>query len=54
MDGINHLVWELVNEFEIALTDEGQLNFDKSSLYFNVKKKIYPKVTLDLTVNIEY
>ena len=27
-------------EFEIALTDEDELNFDKYSLYFNVKKKI--------------
>ena len=54
MDSINYFVWEFVIEFEIDLTDEGELNFDKSSLYFNVKKKIYPKVFLDLTVNIEY
>ena len=40
-------------EFEIALTDERELNFDKSFLTFNVKKKIYAKVTLNLTVNIE-
>ena len=54
MDSINYLVWELGNEFEIALTDGCELNFDKSSLYFNVKKKIYSKVTLNLKVNIEY
>ena len=53
MDSINCLVWELGIEFEKALTDGGELNFDKSSLHFNVKKKIYPKVTLNLTVNIE-
>ena len=52
MDSINYFVWELVIEFEIALTDVGELNFDKSFLHFNVKKKIYAKITL--TVNIEY
>ena len=51
-DSINYLVWELGIEFEIALTDVGELNFDKSFLHFNVKKKIYAKITL--TVNIEY
>ena len=50
---INYLVLELGDEFEIALTDGGQLNFDKFFLHFNVKKK-YPKATLNLTVNIEY
>ena len=50
----NYLVWELGIEFEIALTDVGELNFDKFSLNFNAKKKIYPKFTLDLTVNIEW
>ena len=54
MDSTNYLACELEIEFEAALTDGGELNFDKSFLYFNVKKKIYPKVTLDLTVNIEY
>ena len=54
VDTINYLVWKLGIEFEIALTDRGELNLDKSSLYFNVKKKIYPKVTLGLIVNIEY
>ena len=38
-------------EFEIAFTDGGELNFDKYFLNFDVKK-IFPKVTLDLTVNI--
>ena len=54
VDSTNYLACELEIEFETALTDGGELNFDKSFLYFNVKKKIYPKVTLDLTVNIEY
>ena len=52
-DNINYLVWESKVEFEIALTDGGELNFDKFPLHFNVKKKIYPKVTLNLTVNTE-
>ena len=51
-DSINYLVWELGIEVEIALTDVGELNFDKSFLHFNVKKKIHAKITL--TVNIEY
>ena len=51
-DSINDLVWELGNEFEIALTDVGGLNFDHSFLHFNVKKKLYAKITL--TVNIEH
>ena len=51
-DSINYLVWELGVEFEIALTDVGELNFDKYFLYFNVRKKLYAKITL--TVNIEY
>ena len=38
-DSINYLVWELGIEFEIALTDGGELDFDNSFLYFNVKKK---------------
>ena len=41
-------------EFEIALTDGGELNFDRSFHYFNVKKKIHPKANLSLTVNIKY
>ena len=52
-DNINYFVWESKIEFEIALTDGGELNFDKFSPHFNVKKKIYPKVILNLTVNIE-
>ena len=28
--------------------------FDKYFLHFTVKKKLYEKVTLNLTVNIEY
>ena len=51
-DSTNHIVWELGIELEIALTDRGELNFDKSLLHFNVKKNVYAKVTL--TVNIEY
>ena len=51
MDSINYLCRELGVEFEIiALTDGDKLNFDKSFLHFNVKKK----VTLNSTVNIEY
>ena len=42
--------WELNS---IAPTDGVELNFDKSFLYFDVKKKLYAKVTLNLTVNIE-
>ena len=45
MHSINCLVWELGIEFERALTNGG---------HFNVKKKIYPKVTLNVTVNIEF
>ena len=52
MDSISHLVWKLGTEFEIALTDEGELNFDKYLLYFNVKKKIFAKVTLNLTKDV--
>ena len=40
MDSINYLVWEWKIEFEIARTDEGELNVDKSFLHFNVKQKI--------------
>ena len=36
-DSINYLVWELGVEFEIVLG--GELNFDKSFMHFNVKKK---------------
>ena len=41
-------------EFEITLTDGGELKFDKSFLHYNIKKKIYPKASLNLNVNIEY
>ena len=41
MDSINYLVWKLKIEFEIAPTDEGELNFDKSFLDLKVKKKIF-------------
>ena len=54
MNSINCFVWELGIEFEKALTDGGELIFDKSSLHFNEMKKIYPKVTLNLTATIEY
>ena len=40
MDNINCLVWELEIEFEIALIDGGEVDFNKSSLHFNVKKNI--------------
>ena len=50
MDSINYLVWKLKIEFEIAPTDEGELNFDKSFLDLKVKKK-YSKVTFNLTGN---
>ena len=48
----NDLLWELATKFETALSDGGELNFDKSCLHFNVNKKIYGKVAL--TVNIQY
>ena len=51
-ESINYLVWELGIEFEITLTEVGELNFEISFLYFNVDKKIYAKITL--TINIEY
>ena len=51
-NSINYLVWEFGIEFETALTDVGELNFDKSFLHFYVKKYICVKITL--TVNIEY
>ena len=54
LDSINYFGWELRTEFKIALTHGGDFNFDKSSLSFHVKKEIYAKVTLNLTVNIEY
>ena len=54
MDSINCFIWELGIEFKKVLTDGGELNFNKSSLHINVKKKIYPQVTLNFTVNIEY
>ena len=54
MDSINYLVWELRIEFEITLANGSELNFDKSSLHFNAKKKIYLKFTLNLTVNREH
>ena len=52
MDSISHLGWKLGTEFEIALTDGGELNFDKYLLHFNVKKKIFAKVTLNLTKDV--
>ena len=54
VDSINCFIWELGIEFKKVLTDGSELNFDKSSLHINVKKKIYPQVTLNFTVNIEY
>ena len=46
-DSINHFVWELGIEFEIALNDGDELSFDKSSLHFNVKKKYICKSYFD-------
>ena len=59
MDSINYLSCEFGIEFEIALyTNGGESNFNKPFLHFNVKKYIYiyiyPKLILNLTVNIEY
>ena len=54
VDKINHFVGEMAIEFQIAPTDKGELKPDKSFLYFNEKKKINSKDTLNLTVNIEY
>ena len=51
-DNVNYLGWELGTE--ITLTDQCELNFDKFSLHFNVKKKLYAKVTLILTADIDY
>ena len=51
-DSANYLGWELGTE--ITLTDQCELNFDKFSLHFNVKKKLYAKVTLILTADIDY
>ena len=45
--GIGNWIWESSYWW-------GELNFDKTCLHFNVKKKIFSKVTVDLTVNIEY
>ena len=53
VDSKNFLVLELGIGFEITLTDGSELNFVKSILHFNVKKKLYPKVNLNLTVNNE-
>ena len=44
VDSINYLVWGLGIEFEVALTDGGELNFDQSFLHFNVKKKYMQKL----------
>ena len=49
-----YIAAELGIEFETALTDADELNFDKSFLHFNVKKKVYPKASLNLTINVEY
>ena len=38
----------------MASADQGELNFDRSFLHFNVKKKIYAKAALNFTVDIEY
>ena len=41
---INYLVGELGIESEIAITDGGELNFDKSFLRLNVRKKYIQKL----------
>ena len=41
---INYLVGELGIESEIAITDGGELNFDKSFLRLNVRKKHIQKL----------
>ena len=52
-DSKNYLGWKWGIEFEIVITEGGELNFDKSFLQLS-KEKLYAKVTLNLTVNIEY
>ena len=44
MDSLNYLGWEFGVEFKIALTDGSELNFEKSFLHFNVKKKCTQKL----------
>ena len=44
VDKINYLVGELRIESEIAITDGGELNFDKSFLRLNVRKKHIQKL----------
>ena len=44
VDKINDLVGELAIESEIAITDGGELNFDKSFLRLNVRKKHIQKL----------
>ena len=39
MDNINYFGWKFGIEFEIVLTNEGELNVDESFLHFSVKKK---------------
>ena len=52
MDSINSLNGKLGTEFEIALTDRGQLDFHEFSMH--KRKKIYAKFLLSLTLNFEY
>ena len=44
VDKINDLVGELGIESEIPITDGGELNFDKSFLRLNVRKKHIQKL----------
>ena len=44
---VPHRVWW-------ELYDGDELNFDTSFVHFNVKKKVYAKVTLNLTENTDY
>ena len=41
-------------KIEIVLVDGGKLNFDKSFLQFNRKKKNIQRVLLDFTLNATY
>ena len=39
-------------ELELGFVDGGELNFDKSFLQFNIKKKIYAKSYFKRTLSI--
>ena len=54
VDNISYLGWEFRIEFWDSIYWWVKLNFDKSSLFFSYKEKIYAEVTLSLIVNIDY